>query len=106
MATLRRVSVGRSEEQEVRERRRDCMASDAVRQVKAIGEEGERWSADTWSRGHFERLLLGSIAVAVQRGNVPLRQRLTLAMVTGFSSMTSTPGVPEAEMEAGEDVGE
>ena len=67
--------------------------------VKAIGEEGERWSAGTWSTGHIERLLLGSIAVAVQRGNL-------LAMLTGFSRMTSTPGVLEAEMEAEESVGE
>ena len=62
------------------------MASDAVRLVKAIGEEGERWSAGTWSSGHIERMLLGSIAVAVQRGNA-------LAMLSGFSRMTSTRGV-------------
>ena len=75
------------------------MASDAVRLVKAIGEEGDRWSAGTWSSGQIERLLLGSIAVAVQRGSV-------LAMLTGFSRMTSTRGAVEADTEAGESVDE
>ena len=45
------------------------MASHAVKLVEAIGEEGERWSAGTWNSGHVKRMLLGSIAVAVQRGN-------------------------------------
>jgi len=78
------------------------MASDAIRLVKAIGEEGERWSAGTWSSGYIERMLLGSIAVAVQRGNA-------LAMLTGFSRMTSARGVWGIQMrkESGaEDVSE
>ena len=54
------------------------MASDALKLVEAIAEEGERWSAGTWSRGEIERRLLGAIAVAVQRGNA-------LAMLTGYS---------------------
>jgi hypothetical protein len=45
------------------------MASDAIKLAKAIGEEGERWSAGTWSSGFIERTLLGSRAVPVQRGN-------------------------------------
>ena len=40
-----------------------------VRLVKAIGEEGERWSAGTWSSGLIERELLATVAVAVQRGD-------------------------------------
>ena len=43
------------------------MASDAVRLVKAIGKNRERWSAGTWNSGQVERLLLGSIAVAAAR---------------------------------------
>ena len=54
------------------------MASEAVRLVKAIGEEGERWTAGTWSSSRIERMLLGSIAVSVQRGNA-------LAMLSGFT---------------------
>ena len=45
------------------------LASDAVKLVRAIAEEGERWSAGTWSSANIERQLLGAIAVAVQRGN-------------------------------------
>jgi hypothetical protein len=55
-----------------------ALASDAARLVEAIGEEGERWSAGTWSSRAIERYLLGAIAVAVQRGNA-------LAMLTGYS---------------------
>jgi hypothetical protein len=66
------------------------MASDAVKLVRVIGEEGERWSAGTWSSGQIERMLLGSIAVAVQRGNA-------LAMLAGFSRMTSVRGVWRAD---------
>jgi len=45
------------------------MASSAARLVKVIGDEGERWTAGTWSSGLIERELLASVAVAVQRGN-------------------------------------
>ena len=55
-----------------------ALASDAALLVEAIGEEGERWSAGTWSSRAIERHLLGAIAVAVQRGNA-------LAMLTGYS---------------------
>jgi hypothetical protein len=37
-------------------------ASHAVRLAKAIGEEGERWSAGTWTSSAIERQLLGAIA--------------------------------------------
>ena len=55
-----------------------AMASDAVRLVKAIGEEGGRWSAGTWSSGQIERLLLGSIAVAVRECAGDANRLLTL----------------------------
>jgi hypothetical protein len=45
------------------------LASDTSRLVAAIGEEGERRSVETWSRGAIERRLLGAIALAMQRGN-------------------------------------
>ena len=54
----------------------------AVRLVKVIGEEGERWSAGTWTSSAIERQLLGTIAVAVQRGNA-------LAMLTGYTRATA-----------------
>ena len=58
------------------------MASDAVRLVNVIGEEGERWSAGTWTSSAIERQLLGAIAAAVQRGNA-------LAMLTGYTRATT-----------------
>lgn len=54
------------------------MASDASRLLEAVGEEGERWSAGTWSSGSIEQQLLASIAVAVQRGNA-------MAMLMGYT---------------------
>ena len=57
------------------------MASHAVKLVEAIGEEGERWSAGTWSSGHIKRMLLGSIAVALQRGNAMVMLRHHLLML-------------------------
>ncbi len=54
------------------------MASSASALVRAIGEEGERWSAGTWTSGAIERQLLGAIAMAVQRGNA-------LAMLSGYT---------------------
>ena len=57
----------------------------AVRLARAIGEEGERWSAGTWSSGLIERQLLGSMAVAVQRGNA-------LAMLHGYTRCASVRG--------------
>ena len=58
------------------------MASSAVRLVKVIGEEGERWSAGTWNSGLVERELLASVAVAVQRGNA-------LSMLCGLTRAAS-----------------
>jgi hypothetical protein len=54
------------------------MASSASALVRAIGEEGERWSAGTWTSGAIERQLLGAIAMAVQRGNAT-------AMLSGYT---------------------
>ena len=68
------------------------MASHAVKLVEAIGEEGERWSAGTWSSGHIRRMLLSSIAVAVQRGNA-------MVMLSGFTRSASAR--VESERRAG-----
>ena len=58
------------------------LASDASKLVRAIGDEGERWSAGAWSSGDIQRRLLSEIAVAVQRGNA-------LTMLTAHSRATS-----------------
>ena len=57
------------------------MASEATRLVQVIGEEGERWSAGTWSAVSIQRQLLSAIAVAVQRGNA-------LTVLSGFTRTT------------------
>ena len=57
------------------------MASEATRLVRVIGEEGERWSAGTWSAVSIQRQLLSAIAVAVQRGNA-------LTVLSGFTRTT------------------
>ncbi|MCJ1296814.1 hypothetical protein MMC34_008381 [Xylographa carneopallida] len=54
------------------------MTGAALKLVDAVGEEGERWSAGTWSSAAITRHLLGAIAVAVQRGNA-------LAMLCGYT---------------------
>ena len=54
------------------------MADGTSRLVEAIGEEGERWSMGTWKSGDIERRLLGTIAIAVQRGNA-------MAMLLGYT---------------------
>ena len=58
------------------------LASDAFNLVRAIAEEGEKWSAGTWSNARIERQLLGAIAIAVQRGNATI-------MLTGYTRATS-----------------
>ena len=58
------------------------LASDASKLVRAIGDEGERWSAGTWSSGDIQRRLLSEIAVAVQRGSC-------LTMLTAHSRAMS-----------------
>ena len=60
------------------------MTSDAVRLVKAIGEEGERWSAGTWTSSAIEQQLLGTIVAAVQRGNA-------LDTFNGYTRATAAP---------------
>ena len=54
------------------------LANDAIKLVQAIADDGERWSAGTWSSARIEQQLLGAIAVAVQRGNA-------LAMLPGYA---------------------
>ena len=63
------------------------MADGISRLVEAIGEEGERWSMGTWKSGTIERQLLGTIAIAVQRGNA-------MAMLLGY---TRTSQMREAD---------
>ena len=58
------------------------MATDAVSLVEAIGEEGERCSAGTWSSTRIKKMLLGSIAVALQRGNA-------LVLLSGYTRSAS-----------------
>ena len=54
------------------------MAIGASKLIEAIGDEGARWSAGTWTATAIERQLLGAIATAVQRGNA-------LAMLSGYT---------------------
>ena len=54
------------------------LAPGAMRLIEAVGEEGARWSAGTWTSAAITRHLLSAIAVAVQRGNA-------LAMLSGYS---------------------
>jgi hypothetical protein len=54
------------------------LASGALLLAQAVGEEGESWSAGTWTSGSIQRYLLSGIAVAVQRGNA-------LAMLSGLT---------------------
>ena len=74
------------------------MAGDASRLVRAIGEEGERWCAGTWTSATIERQLLGTVAMAVQRGN-------TLVMLSGFTK-TATARAEQRLREKVEEDGE
>lgn len=58
------------------------MAGDAFELVRAVGEEGARWSAGAWHSGAIERQMLGGIAMAVQRGNA-------LTMLCGYTRATA-----------------
>ena len=69
------------------------MASETFLLAQAVGEEGERWSAGSWTRGAIERQLLSQIAVAVQRGNA-------LAMLSGYTRAARTQAMRE-EREGG-----
>ena len=51
------------------------MASDVLRLVRVISEEGERWTAGMWSSGSIERHLLSAIAIAVQRASAVSHSR-------------------------------
>ena len=71
------------------------MADGTWRLVEAIGEEGERLSMGTWKSGVIERRLLGTIAIAVQRGNA-------MAMLLGYTRTALVHGAGrEEEMIAG-----
>ena len=59
------------------------MASEAVQLVRAISDEGARWSAGTWTSAAITRHLMGAIAMAVQRGNA-------IAMLSGWVHTDST----------------
>ena len=58
------------------------MAGDAFELVRAVGEEGARWSAGAWHSGAIERQMLAGIAMAVQRGNA-------LTMLCGYTRATA-----------------
>ena len=66
------------------------LAPSAMRLIEAIGEEGARWSAGTWTSAAIKRHLLSAIAVAVQRGNA-------LAMLSGYSSAARVAAAGEGE---------
>jgi hypothetical protein len=66
----------------------------ALRLARAIGEEGERWSAGTWHSTLIERQLLGSIAVAVQRGKA-------LTMLSGYTRLASRQRATQRGMRLG-----
>ena len=68
------------------------LASDASELVRAIGEEGERWSLGTWNSGSIERQLLGTVAMAVQRGNA-------LAVLSGHTR-TACVGIQREQRRA------
>jgi hypothetical protein len=74
------------------------LASDAVRLVDAIGEEGERWSLGTWAGAEIRRQLLSAVAVAVQRGNA-------LAMLTGYTRATATAQARQDRWSGGQSAG-
>ena len=54
------------------------MASEALQLIQAVSEEGERWSAGTWTSTAITRHLMGAIATAVQRGNA-------MALLSGYT---------------------
>ena len=54
------------------------MASEGLQLIQAISDEGERWSAGTWTSANITRHLTGAIATAVQRGNA-------MAMLSGYT---------------------
>ena len=68
------------------------LAQGAMRLVEAIGEEGARWSAGTWTSAAITRHLLSAIAVAVQRGNA-------LAVLSGYSSAARVAWAGDNEAE-------
>ena len=54
------------------------MTADALRLIQAVGEEGEKWSAGTWTSAAIRRHLTGAVAIGLQRGNA-------IAMLSGYS---------------------
>ena len=70
------------------------LGNGALRLAHAIGEEGERWSVGTWHSTLIERQLLGSIAVAVQRGNA-------LTMLCGYTRLAGGQRVGRRGREMG-----
>ena len=70
------------------------LASEAVGLVRAIAEEGERWSAGTWSSTVIERQLLSAIAMAVQRGNA-------ITMLTGYTRACSARATDRHQLQKG-----
>ena len=75
------------------------MADGTSRLVEAIGEEGERWSVGTWNRGSIERRLLGTIAIAVQKGNA-------MAMLFGYTRAARMHGAGRGQGTVSEELEE
>ena len=71
------------------------MASDALKLMQAVGEEGERWSAGTWTSAAITRHLTGAIATAVQRGNA-------MAILCGYTRAASVKAALDDGAEEGE----
>ena len=66
------------------------LAPGAMRLIEAIGGEGARRSAGTWTSAAIKRHLLNAIAVAVQRGNA-------LARLSGYSGAARMTAASEGE---------
>ena len=60
------------------------LASDALKPVHAVAEEGEKWSVAAWPSAAIEKQLLGAIVMAVQRGNV-----MIMLTLSGYTRATS-----------------
>ena len=75
------------------------MTADALRLIQAVGEEGEKWSAGTWTSAAIRRHLTGAVAIGLQRGNA-------IAMLSGYSRTARVgareDGTREEKVGAGE----
>ena len=83
------------------------MASEAFELVRAISDEGARWSGGTWNSAAITRHLMGAIATAVQRGNaLTMLSGYTRAVRAGSGAEGSGAGEEEDEACSGDVDGE